>query len=151
SDEPASVDVTAFLPSEVSKKTSVKFENEPLKRMFDWIRTETGLDVVVDESALSQREIKLSDKITDHLDNAPLYLLLDRLRELKIAWYFKDHAIYVTTTDEADKILSTVAYHIGDLLDDGYGISDLHNAIEASIHSNWTQHCQPGPPIATTF
>ena len=140
SNEPKSVDPVKFLPAEVTAQLTVTFLNQSLRDVFRWIRTERSLDVLVDQRALAAEEILIGELITERLNDAPLYLLLDRLRPMGIDWYFEDKAIHITTRTEADKRMTTIPYNLGDLLDAGYKPDPLLHTIMLTSNGHWSNH-----------
>jgi hypothetical protein len=99
----------------------------------DWLRTEQQLTVLLETGALKEANISLVEPISDQLQDAPLYLLLNRLRVLGLAWYFEGNILHITSVAVADARRKTVPYNVGDLLDSGYELSELAEAIMRTI------------------
>ena len=74
-----------------------------------------------------------AEPISDRLDNTPIYLLLNRLRSLGIAWYFEDDVLHITSPEMAEQQPTTLTYNVGDLLDAGYDLDTLVDVISNCI------------------
>ena len=71
--------------------------------------------------------------LSDHLEDAPVYLLLDRLRFHGLAWYFRDDILHITTPEVARENQVTVPYPVGDLFDQGIKPETLHEVITSTV------------------
>jgi len=132
-DEPKTVDPAASMPEELTVRAAHDFSDSSLREVVAWLREEQKLVVLVDNGALSTIGISPAEPVSDRLDDAPLYLLLNRLRSLGLAWYFEDKILHVTSADAAQERATTLPYNVGDLLDAGYELDRLETAITETI------------------
>ncbi|MCU0962980.1 MAG: hypothetical protein MUF48_23040 [Pirellulaceae bacterium] len=132
-DEPKTIDPATLVPPPLAANASVTFANASLRDVLDWLRTEQQLTVLLETGALKEANISLVEPISDQLQDAPLYLLLNRLRVLGLAWYFEGNILHITSVAVADARRKTVPYNVGDLLDSGYELSELAEAIMRTI------------------
>lgn len=136
--EPKFIDRGQFLPEPLSKLASVDLRNRSLQEMLDWIRQETKLTVLVDQSELQKTSILLTDPYSDWLDQAPIYYLLDRLRQLNLGWYCEAGVVYITSREKSAARQTSVAYHLSELLDKGYTSDTLLDTIPMIVvPSKW--------------
>ncbi len=132
-DEPKLVDPATLMPQKLAAPATVDFTDSSLRALVDWLRSEQGLVVLLEKNALSEIGVFPSDTLTDRLDDAPVYLLLNRLRLHGLAWYFQDDILHITSPEAAEQHPLTVPYSVGDLLDDGYDADDLETLISSTI------------------
>lgn len=99
----------------------------------EWLQSQQNLVVLLEENALADTDVLSSDPIVDRLDDAPLYLLLNRLQFRGIAWRYEDDVLHFTSPDVANAKLLTVPYNVGDPLDQGYEVDDLDRVITGTI------------------
>ena len=138
-DEPKTVDPALHVPPQLAEKVTVEFPDSSLREVAQWIQTERELPVLFDKKALSAAGIPLGEPITDHLTDEPIYLLLNRLSSLGLAWYVDDNVLHITTTDVAQERMSTVSYNLGDLLDAGYKPQNLLEATMKCVGGPWIE------------
>jgi hypothetical protein len=132
-DEPKTIDPATLVPAPLAVTATVEFTNASLRDVLDWLRIEQKLTVLLETSALKESEISLVEPVSDRLDQTPIYLLLNRLRLLGLAWYFEDNILHITSVAVADARRKTLPYNVGDLLDSGYELADLAEAITSTI------------------
>jgi hypothetical protein len=99
----------------------------------DWLRDEQKLVVLLNNSTLSEIGVLPSEPISDRLDEDPVYLLLNRLHSLNLAWYFEDGIVHITSAEDAESRLTTLSYNVGDLLDSDYEQDRLAQVIESAV------------------
>ena len=133
SDQPKSIDPASVMPAKLAVDVTVDLSESSLREVIEWLRNTQKLVVLTENRALSDTGVEQGEPISDRLDGAPLYLLLNRLRASGIAWYFEDDILHITSTEAADAHLTTVPYSLGDLLDAGYDTDDLGTVIENAI------------------
>ena len=132
-DEPKLVDPATLMPEKLAARATVDFSDSSLRELVDWLRSEQGLVVLLEKNALSEIGVFPTDTIIDRLDDSPIYLLLNRLRLHRLAWYFQDDILYITSPEAAEQHPLTIPYSVGDLLDDGYDADDLETLISSTI------------------
>ena len=133
SDQPKTIDPAAFMPAQLSATATVDFTDSSLREVLNWLREEQNLVVLLENDALSEIGVLPGDPISDRLDEASIYLLLNRLRSLGLAWYFEDEVLHLTSVEVAEDRLTTIPHSIGDLLDVGYDVDTLALVIENAI------------------
>lgn len=136
-DEPKTVDPATFMPPKLAEPVTVDFTDSSIGEVAEWIRTEHGFPVLIDERSLSDINVLISDPVSDRLDGDPLYLLLDRLRLKGLAWYVEDNILRITTEDVADDHLTTSQYLVGDLFDADYDSDTLIDVIQSETSGPW--------------
>ncbi|MHB0961337.1 MAG: hypothetical protein ACYC6N_05330 [Pirellulaceae bacterium] len=132
-DEPRFIDPVGLMPEQLAAKVSVDFHAITLNDLVTWFREQQQLVVLLDKSAMAEEEIYPTDVVSDHLEDAPVYLLLDRLRFHGLAWYFRDDILHITTPEVARENQVTVPYLVGDLFDQGIKPETLHEVITSTV------------------
>jgi len=130
-DEPLAIDPTLTLPEELAARKTVKFEDQSLKDVVQWLQQETGFHVVLDSNSMSNAGILSSEPISDKLDDEPIYLLLDRLKSLRIDWRWDGKVIHLSADKEP--FIFTRQYNLGDLRDKEFKPNAIRSAIENCI------------------
>ncbi len=138
-DEPRTVDPMTLMPARLGTAATVNFAGKTLKDVAAWLQDEQKINVQVDQKAFADARILMSEPVADGLDDAPLYLLLNRLRTLGVAWYMQGGTLHLTTIPECQKHQSTVHYNLGDLLDAGFDSETLASAIRQVIGGPWEE------------
>jgi hypothetical protein len=136
-DEPKTVDPATLVPQQLAALATVDFVESSLGEVVKWLREEQKLAVLLDEEQLSDAGILVSEPVTDHLNNAPVYLLLNRLRALELAWYVRDDVVHITTAADADEHLINQPYNVGDLLDAEFEPEALIETIQNQTAGPW--------------
>jgi len=136
-DEPKTIDPGTLLPAKLTAKATVDFSDSSLSEVVRWLREEQNLVVLLEHNALDNVGVLPGDPISDRLDDAPVYFLLNRLNSLGLAWYFQDEILHVTSMEEAENRLVTLPYNIGDLIDAGYALDNLHTVVEQVAPEHW--------------
>ena len=81
-----------------------------------------------------------AEPVSDRLDDAPIYLLLNRLRSLGLAWYFEDKILHITSAETAQERATTLPYNVGDLLDTDHELATLEEVIMYTVApAEWDQ------------
>ena len=132
-DEPRTIDPATLMPDKLTTRATVDLSESSLGEVMDWLRDEQKLVVLLNNSSLSEIGVLPSEPISDHLDNGPIYLLLNRLRSLNLAWYFENDIVHITSAEDAESRLTTLSYNVGDLLDSDYEQDNLAQVIERIV------------------
>lgn len=136
-DEPKSIDATKLVSPRLAELVTVKFDGKPLKDVFVWLQGKRALNLQVDYRALATAKILDTEPVYEELNNVPLYLLLDRLEMIGLGWYDQDDSLVITSREESIKHLTSVAFHLGDLLDEGYSVQELAGMITKCSGGAW--------------
>lgn len=146
-EDPKTVDPASLMPPRLAAPATVDFTNSSLNKITDWFQSELALRVLLDQKALTDAGVLATEPVSDRLDNAPAYLLLNRLRSLGLAWYVEDDILHITTAKVARERLSTQPYNVGDLFDAGYAADDLIAGIKAAVDGSWTRGAADGGSV----
>ena len=136
-DEPRAIDPVTLMPPALAQRVTHEFKKTSLRDLVKWLQQEQKLTVIVDTQALAEERIPISQPVSDHLNNEPLYLLLDRLSGYGLAWYVADENLYLTTIQKAHEHYVTMQYNIGDLLDAGFPEDAILATVEQSTPGPW--------------
>ncbi len=132
-DEPKLIDPASVMPEKLAAPASVDLSDSSLREVIQWLRTEQNLVVLTENNQLAEAGIQPGEPVSDRLDNAPIYLLLNRLHASGLAWYYEDEILHMTSKLAAAEHLTTVPYNLSDLLDAGYETEDLRVVIENAV------------------
>ncbi|MFO0939420.1 MAG: hypothetical protein U0930_01500 [Pirellulales bacterium] len=132
SDIPKSTDSSVAIPDVLKKKVTVDFANKPLSELVVWLRQDTGLNVTIDRQSFNGSRLLPSEPVDDGLIDAPIYLLLDRLKYKNIAWRLVDKSILFYSAEDPGQLL-TGQYNVGDLFDKKLESGALELAIKETI------------------
>ncbi len=135
-DLPKTVDPSVTMPKALATKATQDFSNSSLREVVAWLKTSQKLAVLLDTGALSDAGISAAEPVSDRLNNEPVYLLLNRLRDLGLSWYFEDNILTISTPEVTNDKAVTLPYNVGDLLDAGYETDGLMDLIVVSISSD---------------
>lgn len=138
-DEPRTIDPATLVPEKLAARATVDLAESSLREIAQWIQEHTGVPVLFDNRALSQEGIPLAEPVSDRLRDEPVYLLLNRLQSLGLAWFVEDDIIHITTADVAEERMRTRPYTVGDLLDTGYEPQKLIDAILSATAGPWEE------------
>lgn len=127
---PRVIDPAQFLPGPLQARVTADFSNSSLRELVDWLREDQAMSVLVHQRTLEEEGVALADRVTDRLDNGPLYQLLDRLDHLGIGWWWDDGMLHLSTSEDAESRLVTATYNLGDLIDAGY---DAYSVVETLL------------------
>jgi hypothetical protein len=149
-DEPKTIDPAASMPRELAVAATHEFTDSSLREVVAWLQQEQKLVVLLDNAALANIGLSPAEPISDRLDNAPLYLLLNRLRSLGLAWYYEDKILHITSAEVAEERATTLPYNVGDLIDAGYDPEGLIDVITTTIAPDcWEDVGGPAGGIST--
>lgn len=123
-EEPRGIDPATLIAPQLAALATVEFEEQSLSDVADWIQQTTGLQVVLNERALEEYGILTSEPVTDAIQEAPVYLLLDRLESMEIGWRLAtahgEEGGIVRLEPIEDAVVLTRQYNVGDLIDAGF-------------------------------
>ncbi len=136
SDSPKTVDPATLMPAAIAKPASVKFEDASIREVADWLRSNCSLPVLINERSFVDAGLSLNETINDRLENQPLYLLLNRLRNESLDWYVEDailHIVAVNPSADKNRRMSTRSTNVGDLIDAGYLWDEITDTIVRTV------------------
>lgn len=142
-DAPRTIDPATLVPDVLAEKVTVKFDDSSLGELAQWLEDDRKIVTVFDGKALGAAGIPLGEPVTDRLDDAPLYLMLNRLSTLGLSWYMEDNILRITTESAAKSRLVTDSYNITDLLDAGFKPDRLSETILLTTSGKWSDEDQP--------
>ncbi len=135
-DEPKTIDPVDVLPPQLATAATHDFSDSSLREVVAWLQTEHRLVVLLDKNALAEIGVTAAEPITDRLVDAPLYLLLNRLRSLGLDWYYEDDILYITSREVAEERATTLTYNVGILLDADFELDRLEEVIVSTVTPN---------------
>ncbi len=130
--EPRTIDPTEVLPKPLTARTTVDFSNSSLRELVKWLEEKRQLVVLLDKRALAENGIAPAEPISDRLDNEPLYLLLNRLRSIRIAWYYDNDVVHLTSAESMDRLV-TMSHDVSALLTQGYSREMIEEAVVSTM------------------
>lgn len=136
-DHPTSVDPASLVNRNLAQKVTVSFKDSALSEVGVWIEKNAGIPVLINEKALEEENISLSEPVNDRLDDEPLYLLLNRLSAIDVAWYVQGNILRITSQSEASELNVTIPYSVSQLLDAGYDADQLSAVILDCMQGPW--------------
>ena len=137
SDDPKTIDPLTLVSPSLATAVTVKFDGEPLKKVLTWLQQDQKINLLVDYNALASAKVLDTEPVSDELNNAPLYLLLNRLGRMGILWYEQDDSVVITSRDEYFKHLKAVSYNLGEFFDAGYAPQDLLDTLKRCSGGHW--------------
>lgn len=143
-DEPKSIDPASLVHPSLAKKATVDFDEVTLAEIKVWLEETTGLPVVIDLTAFGNEGLSIYDEYTDHLNDAPVYFLLNRLDSKQLSWYVNDEILYITTELALAHQMETKTDPVGDLLDAGFDETSLIEVIQIATPGPWQDIDQEG-------
>ena len=100
----------------LEEKTSLTFEQTPLREVVEQLRARTKSNVLIDRKALDEVGLADDHPITGDLREISLRSMLNLvLRDADLAWIVRDGALVITTPEEAEAKLTTTVYNVKDL------------------------------------
>lgn len=135
--EPRIIDLATLLPAMLAKPVTVEFSDNSIREIAAWIQKEQKIQVLLDLKSLTDDVTVSTEQISERLDNAPLYLLLDRLQTRGLGWFLEGNNLRITTTAVAADKFSTIPYNVGDLFDAGYKSDALIATITGTTSGAW--------------
>ncbi len=136
-DEPKTIDPATLVPPTLAANVTVSFVEKPIRDIAKWLQEKQQINVLIDYPALADEGLLAGEPITDHSDDVPLYLMLNRLEKMNLAWYFEDETLFITTRTKAEEHDSTKPYNLGDLFDSGYKSQAILRTIRSATGLNW--------------
>ena len=135
-EEPKTNDPVQFMPKLLAANATADFSNSSLGELLTWLRESQDLVVLLDRDGVKEADVLLGDPISDRIQDAPMYLLLNRLQTLGLAWFFEDEVLHITSKAAAESRLVTQPHNVGKLIDAGYSKDALHEVVQATINPN---------------
>lgn len=136
-DEPRAIDPASIVPERLARRATVEFTDASLNDVVGWLREEQGISTLVETTELQSAGISLGEPVSEQLDDEPLYLLLNRLRSIGVAWSYQDDVVRLTTPDVVAERVRTQPYHAGDLFDAGYNPDELIDTVRSAVDEPW--------------
>ncbi len=99
--------------------TGLDFVEAPLEEVVDFLRTEYGIEIQLDQNALDDLGIGSDEPVTVSLRNISLRSAMRiMLKQLELTYIIADEVLLITTEEEAETRLTTKVYSVGDLVID---------------------------------
>jgi hypothetical protein len=132
-DEPKTIDPGEVLPQRLAAVATRDFSDSSLREVIAWLQDEQQMVVLLDKNALAEIGVTAAEPVSDRLMEAPLYLLLNRLRSLGLDWYYDDEILHITSREVGETRATTRTYNVGSLLDEGFDLDRLEDVIRDTI------------------
>jgi hypothetical protein len=101
---------------------TVRLKNARFEDVIDFIRTKTGLNLVLDPAALKEADVTYDSTLSVDLRDVTVRTLLHKvLGEVGLTYVIRNEAIMVVTPGMAKQMLVTRTYYIRDLLPADWG------------------------------
>ena len=101
----------------LAAKTTLEFVEAPLQDVVDYLKSLHEIPIVLDRRALDDVGIGTDSPITVNLKDISLESVLKlTLRELDLTWTIRHEVLLITTAEEAETLLLTRVYDVGDLV-----------------------------------
>jgi hypothetical protein len=96
---------------------TVELENSTLEDVIKYLQDKTGVNIVVPQTILEERNITYKVGVSVNLKNVTLRTILKKtLADVGLVYIVKDNVIQVTTEERAKQTLTTRTYYMGDVL-----------------------------------
>lgn len=132
-DEPRAIDPATLVPAKLAVSKTADLEGATLSEVAKWLETECQVEVLIDQAGVSSVGVLPTDPVGEPLNETPVYQFLDRLRRFELSWYFADNVLQITSQSKFHERLVMVTYNVGDLLDAGYEMDTVVEAITTTI------------------
>lgn len=132
SDSPRAIDAATLVPEKLRIFATVEFTDASLSDVAQWLREQTGLNVSLDTRSLEAANIDENSPVSDQLQNQPVYLLLDRLSNQKIAWRLDGSILRLHGINDPSFLVNR-QYNVGDLIEQKYKGDDLIETIQLTL------------------
>ena len=120
----------------------LEFEDVHLDEVVEYLRTEYGIEVLLDQSALDDLGLGSDEPVTASLRNISLKSALNlMLGRLELTCIISDEVLLITTQEEAEARLTVAVYPIADILSQTRDASYLVDTLMATIASEtWAEN-----------
>lgn len=100
---------------------SLDLKRAGVESVIDYLRTKTGLPIILDKEALAQADVTYESTVSVSLKNVSVRLVLKKiLADLGLTYVIRNEAIFVVTPAMANQMMVTRTYYIRDLLPAGH-------------------------------
>jgi hypothetical protein len=100
---------------------SLDLKRAGFESVIDYLRTKTGLPILLDSEALKQADVTYESTVSVTLKDASVRLVLKKiLGDLGLTYVIRNETVMVVTPGMAKQMMVTRAYYIRDLLPAGY-------------------------------
>ncbi|HEV7221327.1 MAG TPA: hypothetical protein VGN42_01405, partial [Pirellulales bacterium] len=117
------VDLTENNPSEakimaaLDDKTELEFVDQPLSDVVEYLRERHEIEIQLDNKALADAGLGSDTPVTRNIKGITLRSALRlMLGEMDLTYVIRDEVLMITTKTEAENMLSTKVYPVGDLV-----------------------------------
>ena len=99
------------------QECSIDFQNIPIEDALDYLKTKHGIEIQLDQQALSDLAIGPSTPVTRSASRIRLRSALRLiLEDLGLTWVVRDDVLLVTSVERADSMTTTRVYDVADLV-----------------------------------
>jgi hypothetical protein len=103
---------------------TVNFKNSRLEDVLEYLRTITGLTIILDQEAMREAEVSYDSPVTMSAKGVTVRTVLRKvLNDLGLAYVIRNEVIEATSAQKAKELMVVRRYYVGDLLA-GVGVLD---------------------------
>lgn len=151
SDEPRTIDPEFVLPAKLTQKVTVEFKEWSLQEFTQWLAKTIEMPVILEIVTLNKSGISELDLVSDHAQDEPVYLLLQRVIDSllnPVAYYIEDDILYITTQEQAEENQYTETYNLAKYIDAGFTADAITDVIfNSTNYDSWIDTSDSGGTI----
>lgn len=124
----------------LEEPTDFEFNEIPLRDAIDFIKEKHGVDIQLDDKALTDSAIATDTPITKNIKGVSLRSALNiMLRPLGLRWVIQDEVLLITTRDTAAQIMELRVYDVSEVVDAGE-VAMLSETIRQTVEpASWNK------------
>ncbi len=129
-------DMERHIRSELDQPTTIDFVEMPLKDVMLYLTDRHDIPLIVLADKLREASVSVNTPITKKLSDISLRSALNLiLKDLELTFALRDQAVVITTPEDAEARLRTVAYAVDDLLavNEGADLTALEKLVVTTI------------------
>ena len=135
------IDPGQFMPERLAQPIDVDFREAPLEQVIAHIAREASVNFVLDHTALTENGLHGQELISVSVKGVPAYAVLNQILShvdgVELSWVNEDGVISITTSDDAESVITTRYHNVRDLLDAGYTHDRLSRFIAHFTSGPW--------------
>ncbi|GEM_PF-2533115 len=136
----------------LSRKVSGDFRETPLKDVAAFLAKLTGVQVKLNETALTEEGIDPNEPVTIKIKDVTLRSALRRISEpLGLTHIIEDGVLKITTEIDAEEIMTTFAFNVRDFAAANYSMETLIEHIQQESSGPWFETDGTGGSINDTL
>ncbi|MCO6043836.1 hypothetical protein NG895_07940 [Aeoliella sp. ICT_H6.2] len=141
-----------WLQQKLSMPTTLHVHKMPLNQVVELLEQQTGLQMIIDTTALDDLGLSPDEPVTVSLDSVTFGAMLDlAFKELELSWSLREKVVIITTEEEALIHQFVRVYQVDDLLQIADGYPDYDSVIDVIISTiasdTWVENGGPEAEI----